>query len=72
MRVVILGCGVSGLSCGVRLQSRSPGGGWARELPPHTTSDVAAAVWYPYRAYPQERVSAWAARTFEELCVLAG
>ncbi|MFY0529167.1 FAD-dependent oxidoreductase [Archangium gephyra] len=72
MRVVILGCGVSGLSCGVRLlEAGHPVEIWARELPPHTTSDVAAAVWYPYRAFPQERVTAWAARTLEELCVLA-
>lgn len=73
MRVVILGCGVSGLSCGVRLlEAGHPVDIWARELPPHTTSDVAAAIWYPYRAFPQERVSAWSARTFEELCALAG
>ncbi len=73
MHLVILGGGVSGLSCGVRLlEAGHTVELWARELSPHTTSDVAAAVWYPYRAFPQERVSAWAARTFEELCVLAG
>ena len=72
MRVVILGCGVSGLSCGVRLlEAGHTVEIWARELPPHTTSDVAAAIWYPYRAWPQERVSAWAARTFEVLGALA-
>lgn len=72
MRVVILGCGVSGLSCGVRLlEAGHTVEIWARELPPHTTSDIAAAVWYPYRAFPQERVSAWAGRTFEVLCELA-
>jgi D-amino-acid oxidase len=73
MRVVILGCGVSGLSCGVRLlEAGHTVEIWARELSPHTTSDVAAAVWYPYRAFPQERVSGWAGRTLEELCALAG
>ncbi|MGZ3457918.1 MAG: FAD-dependent oxidoreductase [Archangium sp.] len=72
MRAVILGCGVSGLSCGVRLlEAGHTVELWARELPPHTTSDVAAAVWYPYRAFPQERVTAWAGRTFEELSALA-
>ena len=72
MRVVILGCGVSGLSCGVRLlEAGYTVEVWARELPPHTTSDVAAAIWYPYRASPQERVSAWAGRTFEVLSALA-
>jgi len=72
MNVVILGCGVSGLSCGVRLlEAGHTVEIWARELPPRTTSDVAAAVWYPYRAFPQDRVTAWAGRTFEELCALA-
>lgn len=65
--VLIIGCGVSGLSCGIRLRQR----GWrvrivARELPPQTTSNVAAAIWYPYRAYPEERVLAWSAVSFQE------
>ncbi|MBX3056009.1 MAG: FAD-dependent oxidoreductase [Anaerolineae bacterium] len=65
--VLVIGCGVSGLSCGIRLLQR----GWrvrlvARELPPQTTSNVAAAIWYPYRAYPEERVLAWSAASFQE------
>ncbi|HSV41630.1 MAG TPA: FAD-dependent oxidoreductase, partial [Nocardioidaceae bacterium] len=36
----------------------------ARDLPLETTSAVAAALWYPYRAYPFERVTAWAARSY--------
>jgi D-amino-acid oxidase len=72
MRVIVLGCGVSGLSCGIRLlEAGHTVELWARELPPDTTSDVAAAVWYPYRAYPQERVMGWAQRTFDVLCELA-
>jgi D-amino-acid oxidase len=72
MHVLVLGCGVSGLSCGIRLlEAGCTVELWARELPPHTTSDVAAAVWYPYRAYPQERVLGWAQRTFDVLCELA-
>jgi D-amino-acid oxidase len=72
MHVVLLGCGVSGLSCGVRLlEAGHTVEIWARELPPHTTSNIAAAVWGPYRAFPQDRVTAWAGRTFEELCALA-
>lgn len=64
--ILVIGCGVSGLSCGIRLLER----GWrvrivARELPPQTTSDVAAAIWYPYRAYPEERVLAWSAASFQ-------
>lgn len=72
MHVLVLGCGVSGLSCGIRLLETGHSVElWARELPPHTTSDVAAAVWYPYRAFPQERVTGWARRTFDVLCELA-
>lgn len=64
--VLVIGCGVSGLSCGIRLLER----GFrvrlvARELPPQTTSNVAAAIWYPYRAYPEARVLAWSAASFQ-------
>jgi D-amino-acid oxidase len=34
-------------------------------LPLDTTSSVAAALWYPYRAYPEDRVLSWGKRTFE-------
>ncbi|KFE72511.1 FAD-dependent oxidoreductase [Hyalangium minutum] len=72
MHVLVLGGGVSGLSCGIRLlEAGHTVELWARELPPYTTSDVAAAVWYPYRASPQDRVTAWAKRTFDVLSALA-
>ena len=72
MRVLVLGSGVSGLSCGIRLcEAGYTVTLWARELPPHTTSDVAAAIWYPYRAYPEDRVLAWSRRTFRVLEKLA-
>jgi D-amino-acid oxidase len=72
MHIIVLGCGVSGLSCGIRLlEAGHTVELWGRELPPDTTSDIAAAVWYPYRAYPQERVMGWAQRTFDVLCELA-
>jgi D-amino-acid oxidase len=44
----------------------------ARDLPLETTSAVAAALWYPYRAYPFERVTAWAAASYRELGRLSG
>jgi D-amino-acid oxidase len=73
MRVIVIGCGVSGLSCGVRLlEAGYDVEIWARELPPHTTSNIAAAIWYPYKAYPVERVTAWGQRTFEVFAELAG
>jgi D-amino-acid oxidase len=36
----------------------------ASELPSATTSSVAAAIWYPYKAYPEDRVLSWGSRTF--------
>ena len=60
LRVAIVGCGVSGLTCGIRLrESGCAVTILARELAPHTTSSVAGAFWLPYRAYPQDRVLAW-------------
>lgn len=71
-RVVVVGAGVVGLSCAVRLLE----GGHrvdvlARDLPRETTSAVAAALWYPYRALPQDRVTSWAERSYAVLAGLA-
>ncbi len=72
MRVLVIGCGVSGLSCGVRLLEAGHAVFIrAREFPPYTTSDVAAAVWYPYLAAPKERVLGWGTRTYETFLELA-
>ncbi|MGH9112274.1 MAG: FAD-dependent oxidoreductase [Acidimicrobiales bacterium] len=70
--VTVVGAGVVGLSCAVRLAEA----GYdvevvAREAPLATTSAVAAAIWYPYRAYPFDRVLAWSRVTYGELCRLA-
>lgn len=76
MKVIVTGCGVSGLSCGIRLlETGHDVSIWARDLPPHTTSNVAPAVWYPYRAFPIEAVLNWGQSTFEvfrELAMLPG
>jgi len=66
-QTIVVGCGVSGLTCGIRLLEKDfPVTIFARELPPYTTSDVAAAVWYPYRANPIERVLKWGSITLDE------
>lgn len=66
MRVIVVGAGAVGLACAVRLlESGHRVDVVARDLPLETTSAVAAAIWYPYRALPQERVSAWASRSYE-------
>jgi D-amino-acid oxidase len=67
-RVIVVGAGVIGLSCAVRLLEQGHRVDvLARDLPLETTSAVAAALWYPYRAYPFERVTAWSAATFTAL-----
>ena len=43
----------------------------ARDLPLETTSAVAAALWYPYRAFPFERVTAWSAAGYRRFAELA-
>ena len=61
-RVVVVGAGVVGLSCAVRLlEAGHRVDVVARDLPLETTSAVAAALWYPYRAFPHERVAGWSA-----------
>ncbi|MEO5710046.1 MAG: FAD-dependent oxidoreductase [Nocardioidaceae bacterium] len=71
-RVVVVGAGVVGLSCAVRLlESGHEVGVVARDLPLETTSSVAAALWGPYRAFPFERVSAWSRTTYQELDTLS-
>lgn len=66
--IIVLGGGVSGLSCAIRLQER----GFqvriiTRDLPLQTTSQVAAAIWYVYSAYPLDKAQGWARRTLTEL-----
>lgn len=71
MEILIIGGGVSGLTTGLRLlRAGHHVTIWASALPPHTTSNVAAAIWYPYKAYPADKVTAWGAeayRAFREL-----
>ena len=72
-RVIVVGAGVVGLSCAVRLLEHDHRVDViARDLPLETTSSVAAAIWYPYRAFPYERVAAWAATSYDEFARLAG
>jgi D-amino-acid oxidase len=72
MKAIVVGCGISGLSSALRLvESGASVAIWARELPPHTTSNVAGAIWYPYRSGPAERVARWARETYVELRRLA-
>jgi D-amino-acid oxidase len=70
---IVVGCGVIGLSVAVRLREAGLDTRiLATELPPATTSGVAAALWYPYKAYPEDRVLLWGKRTFEVFEGLSG
>ncbi len=70
---LVLGCGVSGLSTAILLQQQGRRVTiWAKDVPPHTTSNIAAAVWYPYRAFPVDRVLAWGASSYQAFRELVG
>ncbi|MGC4112134.1 MAG: FAD-dependent oxidoreductase [Nocardioides sp.] len=71
-RIVVVGAGVIGLSCALRLlQAGHRVDVLARDLPLETTSSVAAAIWYPYRAFPVEKVAAWGRTAYDEFARLA-
>jgi D-amino-acid oxidase len=70
--VIVVGAGVIGLSSALRLAEYGHDVAvLARDLPPETTSAVAAALWHPYRALPHEAVTRWSAATYTELSRLA-
>lgn len=69
--VLIIGGGVAGLSTAVVLLEA----GYdvlvaARELGEGTTSAVAAAFWYPYRAYPEDQITRLAAVSLHRFSAL--
>jgi D-amino-acid oxidase len=70
--VTVVGAGVVGLTSAVRLaEAGHRVDVLGRDLPQETTSAVAAALWYPYLAAPQDRVTAWAARSYDVFTDLA-
>ena len=67
MDILVIGCGVSGLTTGLcLLEAGHSVHIWARELPPHTTSNAAAAVWFPFKAYPLEKVTVWGRESWQK------
>ncbi|HEU5375940.1 MAG TPA: FAD-dependent oxidoreductase [Ktedonobacteraceae bacterium] len=71
MDILVIGSGVSGLTSALcLLQAGHRVSIWAKDQPPHTTSNIASAIWFPFKAYPLERVTVWGEvtlRTFEKL-----
>ncbi|HLV98922.1 MAG TPA: FAD-dependent oxidoreductase [Ktedonobacterales bacterium] len=63
--ILVIGCGVSGLTTGLLLQEAGHRVRiWAKTLPPYTTSNAAAAVWHPFKVHPPEKVAPWGAEAF--------
>lgn len=69
---LVLGGGVAGLTtalcllrAGLRVRVA------ARDFVTGTTSAIAAAFWYPYRAYPEDRVAAWSLTSYRRFAELA-
>ena len=72
MRILVIGAGVSGLTTGLSLlRDGHEVTVWAKDVPPNTTSNRAAAVWYPYRAAPIDRVTYWGATSYRTFVRLA-
>lgn len=70
--MIVVGAGVVGLTCAVRLlEAGHRVDVVARDLPRETTSAVAAAICYPRLVFPPDRVAGWTARTAEVLADLA-
>ncbi len=66
--LLVLGAGVSGLSSGILLlKAGYKVTIWAKDLPPNTTSDKAAAFWYPYLCNPRDKAVVWSKFTLEYL-----
>ena len=70
--IAIIGAGVSGLTCAVRLaEAGYTTSIFAEEIGCHTTSAAAGAIWFPYDVEPLDRAIEWALKSygvFRDLC----
>jgi D-amino-acid oxidase len=72
VRIAVVGGGVSGLTCGVRLLEEGARVTLVtRDAPAATTSSVAGAVWFPYRVRPNARTGPWGSAGYERFSRLA-
>ncbi len=70
--LLVIGGGVNGLSTGICLLEEGYDVTiFSEEFSPNTTSDVAAALWYPFLSAPIEKTDVWGARTYEILKLLS-
>lgn len=69
--ILVVGCGVIGLTTAIELVERGHRVAIiTRDESPRTTSDVAAAFWYPYRAGCAPRTLEWARTSYERFRAL--
>ena len=69
---LVVGAGVSGLSSAIRLLENDwKVTIWSSKLSPNTTSDLAAALWYPFLSAPIEKTNVWGSETYDVLKVLS-
>ena len=65
---LVVGAGVNGISSGIRLLEDGWNVTiWASEFSPNTTSDIAAALWYPFLSAPVEKTDIWGSNTYNVL-----
>lgn len=66
--VLVLGAGVIGLTTAIRLAQKGRGVRvWGPDPVERIVSSAAAAIWYPYKAAPLDRVARWALATRDQL-----
>ena len=75
-RFAVLGCGVMGLSTARLLQRRLQGEGgvvtiYAKDIPPHTTSNIAGALWSPTSLYDPQVASTKFVEQFRLVCLIS-
>lgn len=65
-KILILGAGVSGLSSGILLLQKGYDVTiWSKDFPPNTTSNKAAAAWYPVLCESPEKSARWLKMTLK-------
>lgn len=66
--ILVIGAGVSGLSSAILLLKAGFNVTiWTKDTSPNVTSDIAAAIWYPYLSEPRDKVIKWSQDTFRYL-----
>jgi len=70
--VLVIGSGIIGLSTTITLvQKGYKVTIWAKDIPPNTTSNKAAAVWFPFLAFPVDKVTKWSSETMQHYKTVA-